>query len=66
MNSSPNWELLIWTSIVFFTAYVVYLGVYRLWYSPISHLPGPKLAALTQYYEFYYDIVRGSRNSFNL
>ncbi|KAJ4161647.1 uncharacterized protein LMH87_007674 [Akanthomyces muscarius] len=61
INSSPDWELSIWTSIAFFAAYAVYLSVYRLWYSPIAHLPGPKLAALTQYYEFYHDTIRGSQ-----
>ncbi|GJC82728.1 N-acetyltryptophan 6-hydroxylase ivoC [Colletotrichum liriopes] len=39
--------------------YVVQLGVRRLYFSPISHIPGPRLAALTQYYEFYYDIILG-------
>ena len=33
------------------------LAVQRLWLSPIAHIPGPKLAALTQLYEFYYDFI---------
>lgn len=28
-------------------AYFIALAVYRLWFSPISHVPGPKLAAIT-------------------
>ncbi|PMD55747.1 cytochrome P450 [Hyaloscypha bicolor E] len=40
--------------------YIVYLGFWRLYFSPISHFPGPKLAALTYWYEFYYEIpLRG-------
>ncbi|CEO59187.1 hypothetical protein PMG11_03870 [Penicillium brasilianum] len=35
--------------------YVVYVAIQRLWLSPIAHFPGPKLAALTMWYEFYYD-----------
>jgi hypothetical protein len=27
--------------------YLIALAVYRLWFSPISHIPGPKLAAIT-------------------
>ena len=29
--------------------YVAVLAVRRLWLSPIAHIPGPRLAALTQY-----------------
>jgi hypothetical protein len=33
----------------------------RLWLSPIAHVPGPRLAALTQLYELYYDVVLGGQ-----
>ncbi|GKT62503.1 cytochrome P450 protein [Colletotrichum tofieldiae] len=46
--------------------YVVQLGVRRLYFSPISHIPGPRLAALTQYYEFYYDIILGGQYTFKI
>jgi len=36
-----------------------YLGVWRLYSSPIPHIPGPKLAALGEAYEFYHDAVLG-------
>ncbi|KAG7058520.1 Cytochrome p450 [Colletotrichum scovillei] len=46
--------------------YALQLGVRRLYFSPISHVPGPRLAALTQLYEFYYDIVLGGQYTFKI
>lgn len=36
-----------------------YLGVWRLYSSPIPHISGTKLAALAETYEFYHDAVLG-------
>lgn len=40
-----------------FLGYLIALVVYRLFFSPLSKLPGPKLAALSSWYEFYYDVL---------
>ncbi|KAF2870695.1 cytochrome P450 [Massariosphaeria phaeospora] len=39
-------------------AYVVVGAIYRLHFSPVATFPGPRLAALTYWYEFYYDVIR--------
>jgi len=41
--------------------WVVGLFVYRLFLHPLRSFPGPWLAALTDYYAGYYDIVEDGR-----
>ncbi|KID72479.1 Cytochrome P450 family protein, partial [Metarhizium brunneum ARSEF 3297] len=65
------WSTITWgqtLAVVFVVClgYATVLAVQRLWLSPIAHIPGPRLAALTQYYELYYDIVLGGKYTFKI
>ena len=55
-------------STIFFSAtlYFIALSIYRLFLSPIAHFPGSKLAALTGWYEAYYDIYKGGQFTFQV
>lgn len=46
----------------FFAIYIVYLvsvSIHRLYFSQYAKFPGPRLAALTYGYMFYYDAIAG-------
>ncbi|KAL9017054.1 MAG: hypothetical protein Q9185_005608 [Variospora sp. 1 TL-2023] len=44
-----------------FVVYATATAFYRLFLSPLKKFPGPRLAALTYWFEYYYDLVKGGR-----
>ncbi|CAI6331170.1 unnamed protein product [Periconia digitata] len=46
--------------------YVAYGLFWRLYLSPIAHIPGPRIAAATRLYEAYYDLVLGGQYTFKI
>ena len=54
-------------SLVALTAsYLAALTIYRLFFSPLAGFPGPKVAAVTGFYETYYDVVLNGQYVFKI
>ncbi|PSR79353.1 trichodiene oxygenase [Coniella lustricola] len=60
-------HLLSWQSIVTTVAlYYATVALYRLYLHPLAKFPGPKLAAVTRWYEGYYDLYLGGQYTFKI
>ncbi|KAI0839698.1 putative cytochrome P450 [Hypoxylon sp. FL0890] len=62
MSSLSIWAL----AAAVLVACLIALVAYRLLFHPLSAFPGPKLAAATVWYEFYYDGIKGGQYTFKI
>ena len=46
--------------------FILYTALYRLYFHPLAGFPGPKLAGLTQWYEFYWNVILPGQFTFHL
>lgn len=56
-----NWQDIVIASLALFCSYLVGNAIYQLYFSPLSKFPGPKIAAVTLWYEIYYDVFKWGR-----
>lgn len=62
--ADPTFTVL--TGVAANTLYFIGLVIYRLYFSPIARFPGPKIAAATGWYEFYYDYWKNGKYIFEI
>lgn len=67
----PHFPTMVFLEVVFlatalFLCWSIHIAIHRLYFSPLAKFPGPKLAALTYWYEFYYDCVCHGRFSWDI
>ena len=64
--SIPTFVKLFIAPAILLVTYLIGLGIYRLYFSPLAAYPGPKLAALSNWYEFYYDVIYQGQFTFKI
>lgn len=63
--SSPNYDLIVGALGVVAIA-VAASTIYSIYVGPLAKFPGPKLAAATRWYEFYYDVILKGRYTWKI
>ena len=53
-------------SAIIVIVYCISLAMYRITFDPLAKYPGPKIAAITGYYEFYHDYICNGMYTFEI
>lgn len=53
-----SWTWILLTACISLTTPLILNGIYNVYFHPLRNIPGPKLAALTDFYAFYWNWIR--------
>ena len=59
LGPKMSWPLTLLSLVVSFFLFQIVRGIYRITLHPLAKFPGPKLTAMTRWYEAYYEIKAG-------
>ena len=57
-SDTLKWPFVLLTVVVLSLCYALVKAVYRLYFHPLAHLPGPKYCTISHIYEFYWDVIK--------
>lgn len=58
LGSEKPFTAAVWLTVALLSCYCVLKCIYNILFHPLSHIPGPKLAAMGSFYEFYFDVIK--------
>ncbi|KAI1137268.1 cytochrome P450 [Hypoxylon sp. FL0543] len=62
LSTLLTWRIVITTIVMYYGS----IAFYRLFLHPLARFPGPKLAAVTRWYEGYYDVIQNGQYTFKI
>lgn len=57
----PPWSAIIWGASGLYILKLIFTAIYNVWFHPLARFPGPRIAVIGPWYEFYYDVVKDGR-----
>ena len=57
LQEAPR-STILWIFVTISVIYAVLRCVYNLYFHPLRNIPGPKMAAMCSWYDFYFDVIK--------